>query len=354
VKYKSTKKIAIIGPYPPPYGGISTHINRVIEHLDNNDIDYVFYNESSNKFHRSDKKFNGIARYFKTLLFLFSRYSLIHHHSPDKYVRLLLCGIGRFKNNIYLHIHGESLKDDIEQKGILSLLIKRLLRNVHILADNDEIYNYLRRYSPRTINIIDAFIPPSLEIGEFKIFKDSLSLIDADIVLTTMGWFRRYKNEDLYGFDILLDALNTVNNSLKESIVIIARVNGIIDNDIYDCFLAKRKALKLENNFVLLEDDYQTIWPLYLVGQVFIRATNTDGNSVSLKEALWFNSQVIASDCIVRPEGVNLFKNRDSNDLAKQITKVITKKMIPTDERIKSILTKKYKYKLFEDIYELE
>ena len=48
---------------------------------------------------------------------------------------------------------------------------------------------------------------------------------------------------------------------------------------------------------------------------MFIRPTNTDGDAVSIREALDFNIPCIASDVVVRPKEVKLFKNRDIMDL---------------------------------------
>nr|WP_307890068.1 hypothetical protein [Clostridium botulinum] len=47
-------KIAIIGPYPPPYGGISVHIKRMKLYLENKNIDVTVYNDA--------KEYNNISQ----------------------------------------------------------------------------------------------------------------------------------------------------------------------------------------------------------------------------------------------------------------------------------------------------
>jgi glycosyltransferase involved in cell wall biosynthesis len=43
----------------------------------------------------------------------------------------------------------------------------------------------------------------------------------------------------------------------------------------------------------------------------FIRATTTDGDSLSVQEAMYLGKDVIASDVIDRPKGCILFKTED-------------------------------------------
>ena len=38
-------KINIIGPFPPPYGGISVHIKRMMLYLITNNVEVTIYNE---------------------------------------------------------------------------------------------------------------------------------------------------------------------------------------------------------------------------------------------------------------------------------------------------------------------
>jgi len=40
------KKVDIIGPYPPPYGGISVHIRRLREQLERAGYDFMLYTSS--------------------------------------------------------------------------------------------------------------------------------------------------------------------------------------------------------------------------------------------------------------------------------------------------------------------
>jgi hypothetical protein len=45
--------------------------------------------------------------------------------------------------------------------------------------------------------------------------------------------------------------------------------------------------------------------------EIFIRNTTTDGDSISIHEALYLGKQVWATDCVMRPDGVNVYSKLD-------------------------------------------
>lgn len=212
MKSKSNKiKIAIIGPYPPPYGGISVHIQRVLSYLDFKKYSYDFYLE--NKIKNNTVvcyKFYGFKRKVALFVLLFKSYALIHHHSPDWKIRVILSIYGMLGKNIYLHIHGASLKDIIQKRGIESFLTRKLLKFVNVIADNKNIAQLAQKYSPKSVIIIDAFLPPLYKENIYKefIIQYSKVLINRNYIISMVGWFDYYKGEDLYGFDIALQAVH--------------------------------------------------------------------------------------------------------------------------------------------------
>jgi glycogen synthase len=56
---------------------------------------------------------------------------------------------------------------------------------------------------------------------------------------------------------------------------------------------------------------------------VFIRPTYTDGDSISVREALALKVPVVASDTDYRPEGVTIFKKGDLGDLLVKVSEVM-------------------------------
>jgi len=56
---------------------------------------------------------------------------------------------------------------------------------------------------------------------------------------------------------------------------------------------------------------------------IVLRPTNTDGDALTIREALYLNKTIIASDVVNRPSGTILFKSRDTNDLKMKIIESI-------------------------------
>ncbi len=312
-------KIAIIGPYPPPYGGISVHIRRIVTYLP--DKSYVLYNIAKKS--TEGIPFYGIRKYLYLISFLFKPYRIIHYHSTSTKIRFILSFIALFRKGIYLHLHGASFSDTLNRKSLTSFLFRKLIKHVNILASNDTLYEEFTRYNPLSIACIDAFLPPKFDQEEYESIINKLSLPKAKHVIFMVGWFAYYHDEDLYGYDIMLETLNLLRKRKNVDVKVMASVNGIKDQACYDHFLKRREELALSDDFVLIMDDLEEIYPLFLHSDIFVRPTNTDGNAVSIKEAMWFRCRVIASDAVVRPENTVLFQNRNAEDLSVKIKELL-------------------------------
>ena len=75
-----TRKIEIIGPIPPPLGGVSVHIARLIQLLKQNSIEYCVHNhgnyhDESNSIYANGKKIG----WYLTFLFHKNK-NLVHFH----------------------------------------------------------------------------------------------------------------------------------------------------------------------------------------------------------------------------------------------------------------------------------
>ena len=344
-------KIAIIGPYPPPYGGISVHIQRVLKCLPSGS--FVFYNSGNTKIPGSIRLY-GKIKYLKVLLFLFRKYKLVHTHTTDNILRILFGLIGFFRRNIYLHLHGASMSDFIAKPGFDSWLMKQLIPNLHIIADNQTIANEIRFYQPRTIYEIDAFIPASWDPAVYaNIMRPYRSFFsNGRFVVSMTGWFDRYHDEDLYGFDLVIGVLKKFIDEGKP-IYLVASINGIRNDQIHRSFTDFIQGNSLRDHVLLIYDDLPEVWPIFMASDVFLRPTNTDGSAVSIKEALWVETPVIASDCVIRPEDVTLFRNRQMNDLYEKLLYFYNGERRKVEWKIERVKKKKFIYPLIQEVYEL-
>jgi glycosyltransferase involved in cell wall biosynthesis len=71
------------------------------------------------------------------------------------------------------------------------------------------------------------------------------------------------------------------------------------------------------------------MWPVIKRASVFLRPTTSDGDSISLREALHFNVPVVASDAAPRPAGSILFASRDQAEFNSAISTALQSGEVP-------------------------
>lgn len=348
---RKKNRIIITGPYPPPYGGISVHIQRIIQHLPGDS--FQLYN-SARRTYPGAVDFYGKKKFLVFLRLAFARKRLIHSHSTDPLLRICFGILGIFHKKTYLHIHGESLTDYLNKGHLGASLMKRLIRNLNILACNSDLMSKIGVYNPRSIVEVDAYIPPVYNpdllddyLGKYGHFYEK-----DRFVISMTGWFSYYKGVDLYGYDLVARALKRlVDEGMKISLVM--TINGIRSEELHQSFLEYIRQNKLEKHVLMIYEDLPEAWPVFLTSQLFLRPTNTDGAAVSVKESLWAGIPVIASDCTVRPAEVRLFKNRSEDDMYDKILYFYQKPSLSLEEKKVMAGRKKFISKLFTEVYEL-
>lgn len=108
-----------------------------------------------------------------------------------------------------------------------------------------------------------------------------------------------------------------------ELIKIFSRLNikGLIFSDPtgknQQYWMARNRSLPKNVLFITWKHNFCEVLKL---SDCFIRASTTDGDSLSVKEALSFGKPVIASDCVDRPAECILYRTNDSDDLLQKIS----------------------------------
>jgi len=312
---RNYNNVLIIGPYPPPLGGVSVHIYRLHKILHNSVVLDV-----------SDKKKVNLLKKL-----LFENYDAVHLHSYDIRITLLLMLLKHIKGfDIIATSHNSRLF--VKKNKIIKFINVRFFNYIntlivvskHILDD----YRERKIKLPKKIIVESAFLPPPLE-EENQILKsypkelfDFLEKFDHTIAANA---FRIvfYKNEDLYGLDLCVELMNLLKTNGHKNIgFIFALADENVNNEYFQKIKRKIKELGIENNFYFLTGQRE-LWPLFKKVKLMIRPTNTDGYSISIMEAAYFDCPTIASDVCVRPSETIIFKNRDVHDLYIKVSEVL-------------------------------
>ena len=351
-------EVNIIGPFPPPIGGISIHVLRLCQCLKKENINFKIFDDSglqdfafarrcyhflkrtktnyspvdNIKINAND--FNIInLKSFKKLFFhfLFSNHPkarIIHYHTGSwKYrAALVLLNLINSKNKIILTIH--SLRDEYanlswKDKIYLKFSVKHAS---HFVVTNPVIKEKITSWGAlkERIDIIPAYLPPEENKRDFEeIPEDVWNFIQKHqpIISANAFMIRFYNGQDLYGTDMCIELCTR----LKKDFTNIGFVFSLPNIGDYEYFKKMHTRIgenMIKDNFLFITKAYQ-FYPILMKSDIFVRPTNTEGDSLSIRESLQFKVPVVASDVAERAEGTILFKNRDLDDFYEKVKDVL-------------------------------
>jgi glycosyltransferase involved in cell wall biosynthesis len=315
-----TKKLLLIGPLPPPAGGVSIHIWR-LAHLLIDDINIDFIDESNViKPQYFNLRTYALFPYLKKI----RKADLLFIHSGSNLVRYIHLITGKiFSRKMILTLHCYPFRKNFILKYIDECFY-RLADKVIVV--NADILERIKLPAVKTL-IKHAFLPPVMT-EEPELPYAILEKLDADkkagkLILCSNAWrLDIYNNQDLYGVDLCIE----VTKMLVEKGVPVSFVFNISTIDQfqvqYDNYQKMIRHLNLENNFILINERLSFV-RIMEKSDIVLRPTNTDGDSLTIREALYLGKPILASDIVQRPDGTVLFKSRDILDLEKKLLLII-------------------------------
>ena len=135
-------------------------------------------------------------------------------------------------------------------------------------------------------------------------------------------WKKNYGGIDAYGFDMMIKAISSLRSKYPK-IGLAFRLLDVEDDSYYNELLRYIDDNKIKENILIIEEDLPELYPIIQKSDLFVRPTVIDGDAISIREALFLGIPVVTSDCIPRPDGVVLFKNRDIDDFVGKIQIVL-------------------------------
>jgi len=306
-------KIFILGKLPPPIGGVTIHTQRLLA--------WLAIDDSLKVSHIPIKLKSIIYLLFK--LKIHNDTSTIVHCQTSSILGvlpiILTKKIFSLKSKVVYSIHSEQwIRSNLESSALQKKVSLFCLNNINrLIVDNIKIKKNFAEYNIKS-EVIIPFLPPNEPLGNETI-SDYLQLeknIKSSILV-----FNAYKinykdgNPDIYGIETLLKAFSIIKIP-STLILLIPQLREdqkkLIEQDI-------SKNNNIIDFFIVSRTDIDG-WKVIAKSDLFIRPTITDGDALSIREALFFGVPVITSDCTVRPDGVTLFKTSDHIDLAEKIS----------------------------------
>jgi glycosyltransferase involved in cell wall biosynthesis len=315
---KNRKLIVQVGHYPPPIGGVSNYIRRIKEHLDFNCIKNQVWDIS--RIHKNEKNILNMPLRFISVPFyvlFYKEVKIIHFNIRGNLIKIYI----GFFNKLFLKnrkkiitIHGNA-KNIFKNDNKLIKFVLNSFDTIICVKKNDKAL--LRKKNIITnIEEIPSFIPPIYSKNDsIKIPPRILKFIDNanPVLYANASEISVIKGVDLYGIDLCIELCDSLRREFPQ-IGLIFFISSVKNKKYFNEL--KNRVLKknLEKNFLFVTENFQ-IYPLINKTDLFLRPSNSDGDAISIREALYYKVPTIASNIIQRPKGTVTFKNRNLHDL---------------------------------------
>jgi glycosyltransferase involved in cell wall biosynthesis len=298
-------RLDIVGPYPPPIGGISVHISRMEVFLKKEGIPYRIFNHG---FLTTKNVIATNKSYWWYLRFLFvPKNTLVHFHQ--------FTVLHYFYYFLFSHISTSKLIVTIHEENLLhyNLLLKKivihLLRKTNftgLISVSSNLSDFLNKSGITNI-WLPAYVPPSQFERILVKPRDNRKYF-----LYSVWKFERTIAKTIYNVDLAFEVCRQMKG--KYQMMLLIGTEKESDKDYLKDML---------NNYGIA-DSVMVVYEAQLVSYLnnckfLLRVNKVDGYGISLQEALDLGIPAIASDVCIRPKGCILFKNKDIVDLMDKV-----------------------------------
>lgn len=301
------KRILLVTPMPPGIGGISVSSQRLYDNLKRDGYDVDVYKLNIDNPWLNNKPCIALRFFFIPFyVFFHKKYDIIHCHVTG-ICRKLYLGISKvlFKRaKLIFTIHGDIT--DLLNKKWSTFSLNRADKIICVQMGDSQKTPLKLRY--KCVDI-PAFILPYV-VTENNIPGNVLDFVKKEeppLIIFNGGIVLSRKYYDLYGFE---DAINAYKQLQRENIQcrLLMLINGKVTNGVHKNFVEKLKQPVSDDLSVLfVENEEFELLPLFKYAKIYLRPTKTDGDSLSVREAMAMNCNVIASCKAIRPEGTLVY-----------------------------------------------
>jgi glycosyltransferase involved in cell wall biosynthesis len=322
-----------VGPYPPPLGGVSTHIKRLSSVLRGVGLRVAVLNHFG---HRNGTSVTAALHRNPFLYWLRlrgTRASLVHYHHGGRLSLLVAAALARrHPGSIYvITIHGHDLTRYREIPGLSQLTRWALGRFDAVIAVSAEVAQSIGARGRRAPIVLPAYLP-SEEHQEASLPERAREFVDRTGWCLVVSAYRVKMVDpraDVYGLDLAIQAflrLAPQYPDLRLAIFLANRVRRGRPRRYLDALMAQIQTADMSDRVTLHVGS--ALAPAFRPNVVYLRPSRTDGDAVSIRESLDAGTPVIASDVVSRPPGARVVLGHDVGSWCAAIERVL--KSVPT------------------------
>ena len=327
--------MALVGPYPPPYGGVSVHIKRLHRRLAALDIPSWVYCQPSPTAGRDECVIPSSLKFSWHAWIPEHGWrcdtSIVHFHDGWTWAPAALAMLLRGKK-VVMTFHDQQAGGAMWQGAswVERRMSRWLFRHPRVwwVAVSQAVRLQLieKGVPPARISVAPAYIPPRGDANESSLPSYVRDFLGAHSpVLTTYAWRLTIDAQgvDVYGFDQCIELIRSLRADFPK-IGLAISLPQVSDVGYFRDLKARIAASGLEDHVLFITEPLDDVHLLWQASDVFVRATNTDGDAVAVREALSLRVPVVASDASARPDGVVLFETRNPEALSDAVRQVLT------------------------------
>ncbi len=317
------RRIVVMGPLPPPFGGVSLHIVRFLELLKSEGIRASARPYTGTT--RTDRR-GKLAQAARMLARIYTG----GWAGPDDVLHIHYGGLGYFlaltpllaltRARKVITFHSVRVLQDLEGRPawVRRLTLALLDRFSLFVAVRREIGDDLRTLGLQgpAITVMPAFLPPApaeqditrlpAEVGDELVAAQAAGRIQVCCGAYYLG--KGYGHEDIYGVENLVAALGRRANPGERGLDLWVLVSNtpqtreqVLAEEAIRAAGAALSGCRLHLHFGL------PLLPVMSRCSGFLRPSREDGDSVAIREAMALGMLVLASDVVARPAGVQTY-----------------------------------------------
>ena len=288
------KKLLIIGNMPPPIGGVTIYVKRLTKWLKINEFDYYFSDI------RKDSLLKTLTRIFKS--------EIVHINLSRPIIILGLVLLSRLSlAKVIVTVHG-NFGDKITMSKVSNFVFDIAVKfSTLVLVQNKKSKERASYLNNSTI-LISSYLPATMDETNEEGLADVINKIveSKNIVVSTNAFDLTFdqNNNEIYGISKLI--VWAIKN---DYLLVVSDPSGN-----YYSWIKKNFPNLLCPNVLFISFAHNFVAILNYV-DFFIRNTTTDGDSVSIHEALATDTKVYATNCVSRPDNVFVYDDIDKVQL---------------------------------------
>jgi glycogen(starch) synthase len=317
-------RVLLLGPYPPPHGGVETHLVALRRFLQKREIPCAVINITRHRKQDADQIYYPKTAFELIHLLFRLRYDLLHLHVggllSSRVLRLgLVCTLAPGRKTIFTFHSGgyPSLAEAtaLTPRSLAGLVLRRFDRVIGVNQQIVDLFHRLGVSRDRTRLIA----PHAFTAGED---------LAGDLPEPLKSFFARHQ-------PVLISAGQLEPEyDLPRQTAVMGRIRerspnaGLVwlGHGSLEGTLREKIAEQPFAKHILLCGDIPHVVTMRAIARadLMLRTTLYDGDSISVREALYLGTPVVATDNGMRPAGVHLVPVSNSNALLAAVERILT------------------------------